>query len=716
MQIEHEGMRVWFGTADAPGPGDVVKAGTPVPITVGVEPPHTNNSVDVSYRVNNGPWRSVPARFLRNDVGAGKQYFQAILPGFNGGEQVTYTVQCHCLSHETPEDLESHVLSFQVERAGQPMLSERGPGMLAEAAALRPEAVAMPSAPVFALPRVPSGAPPTFTTAPSLPTSSGDAGVRRPPENGEEVYRGPFVVHGTIRQPDCQPLVRGVVEAVDKDLRSEQQLGQAFTDENGKYEIPYTAEQFRRSEKRTADLVVRVWGQKDGARVLLASSPIIFNAEREETVDLVAGGGECREPSEYERLMAEIAPLLENTPIGVLTEDAEHQDITFLSNETGQNAEHISFLPYAHRFGSQTDLPPDVFYGLFRKNFPTDFPALLAKGPQLQRRALESAIRENIIPARLSDQLDAIIERLHLLAARSALDSASDGGSLGALLSTGVQARDIQEKFLTEYLHHDGSVEDFWAMLRQHADFNDRLVDSLQMTLWLGAFARGHLPLVEELQRLRQTQEIRAPQDLAKFDENQWQAIIQKSVDGTPIGFPPDVPGANDEEKAATYARTLVRTMEVTFPTAVVAARLAKDAAPQNKDLVTFFARNPDFDLGATHLDVYTETNPAAFAGTEDPAKAKAQLEGMQRVFKLTPRYEEMRTVLNDGLDSAHSVVSFTKGAFVATYAEALGGAPQAEAIYNKAEQVTAAALLLFAKYSPKVNSVDLSVTPALPG
>ena len=87
----------------------------------------------------------------------------------------------------------------------------------------------------------------------------------------------------------------------------------------------------------------------------------------------------------------------------------------------------------------------------------------------------------------------------------------------------------------------------------KHPDFNHRLVDNLQMTLWLGAFARGHLPLVEELQRLRQNLEIRSPQDLAKFDQSQWLAMIAKPVNGTRIGFPPDVPGNNDEEKAATY-------------------------------------------------------------------------------------------------------------------------------------------------------------------
>jgi hypothetical protein len=67
------------------------------------------------------------------------------------------------------------------------------------------------------------------------------------------------------------------VRAFDRDLRREEPLGEglATTDESGYYQITYTADQFARAEKRSADLVVRVYSLED---VLLAASELIFDA------------------------------------------------------------------------------------------------------------------------------------------------------------------------------------------------------------------------------------------------------------------------------------------------------------------------------------------------------------------------------------------------------------------------------------------------------
>jgi peptidoglycan hydrolase-like protein with peptidoglycan-binding domain len=74
--------------------------------------------------------------------------------------------------------------------------------------------------------------------------------------------RSQFVVKGNVTTglAETVPSMRGVtVRAFDRDLRSEQLLGEAVTNANADYEISYTAEQFRRSDKRTADLFLRVF-------------------------------------------------------------------------------------------------------------------------------------------------------------------------------------------------------------------------------------------------------------------------------------------------------------------------------------------------------------------------------------------------------------------------------------------------------------------------
>jgi 5-hydroxyisourate hydrolase-like protein (transthyretin family) len=49
---------------------------------------------------------------------------------------------------------------------------------------------------------------------------------------------------------DEGPAAGLIVEAFDKDLRSEEILGETITDQNGKYEISYSKQQFRRAEKK----------------------------------------------------------------------------------------------------------------------------------------------------------------------------------------------------------------------------------------------------------------------------------------------------------------------------------------------------------------------------------------------------------------------------------------------------------------------------------
>jgi hypothetical protein len=55
---------------------------------------------------------------------------------------------------------------------------------------------------------------------------------------------GMFRVTGVVRFADGIPAARTRVAAFDRDLRSEQPLGEAHTDRNGAYRIEYSRERF----------------------------------------------------------------------------------------------------------------------------------------------------------------------------------------------------------------------------------------------------------------------------------------------------------------------------------------------------------------------------------------------------------------------------------------------------------------------------------------
>lgn len=222
-----------------------------------------------------------------------------------------------------------------------------------------------------------------------------------------------MTVRGQVADALGRPLASALVRAFDKDLRSEQLLGEQTTEADGHYQIQYIRDQFRRAEKATADLIVHVL---DADGTLLIASPVQFNAPAQTTLDLMIGGGEPREPSEFDRVLETLTPVLD----GVEPAELSPEDIAFLVGETELPARHLGVLAQAHRLAAETDLPTAACYALLRQGLPTSLPPLLAHGPAAWRKAMETAIDENIVPLALRAQLDAIIDRLTRLAAETA--------------------------------------------------------------------------------------------------------------------------------------------------------------------------------------------------------------------------------------------------------------------------------------------------------
>jgi hypothetical protein len=162
------------------------------------------------------------------------------------------------------------------------------------------------------------------------------------------------------------------VKAFDRDMRSGEPLGDAKTDACGYYEIFYTADQFRRAEKGTADLIVRAY---DAQGEIMGAFDTLFDAPLVATIDLVITTRQTIPLSEYEELLKQLTPLME----GVAPADLTEQDVAFLTAETGVNPERLQFLRQSSQLSRQTELPTEAFYGWARQNLVTlDATRLLA--------------------------------------------------------------------------------------------------------------------------------------------------------------------------------------------------------------------------------------------------------------------------------------------------------------------------------------------------
>lgn len=470
-----------------------------------------------------------------------------------------------------------------------------------------------------------------------------------------------FIVRGQVRHADGRLLSGLRVRAYDKDLRSEELLGEAITDDEGNYEIGYTAGHFRRAEKQSADLIVRVVDRD----VVLAESPLIFNGGRQskavsngllkkangssdsavartiETVNLVVEREEYRRPSEYERHITDIKPLLRDgegreLSIAELKEEEDEHDVTFIAGETGIDRMHIVFLILGARHGHKTSLPPEAFYGMFRQGLPTNLSALLMQPSRRHREALEKSLRDNLIPSALSHDLDRILTTLPQLIGTHVL-KARDTGSfvLGDLLNAGDVPVDIQEKFLRRHLEHEGPIDEFWKSLAEDSAFAKKaVIDDLQLTLHLGSLTQDNVPLVKALHGLRQRGTLHSLRDLTKLEAQDWKALIAGSANGHGPSIPLSVPGSTDEDRVANYVNDIIETLKDTFPTVYISRGLATEPELGDASLVkTMLEQNPQHDPADLVPDDFIWDG----IKTTDRERAKASLAALRRELKMFP-------------------------------------------------------------------------------
>jgi len=520
-----------------------------------------------------------------------------------------------------------------------------------------------------------------------------------------------FIVKGQVQLVNGKPEVGVLVQAYDRDLRSEQLLGEQRTDSAGHYEISYTAGQFARAEKGSADLRVSA-SNADGRE--LVSSPISFNAGPAATIDLVIGGAAVLGPSEYELLLAAITPVLQGLSPAQLTEDDKNQDVSFLVSETGEDPEHLIFLIQAYRLSATTAIAPDIYYGLFRQRMPTDLLTLLSRGSAVLRQALELSLAQNIIPPRSEREVDAIIASLSQLAIRLAAQppAGEQNGhavTLGSLAGTVLNDQQAQSTFVERYVNQKGTIDEFWENLEAEPGFKGR-VPELQLAMQLGALTSNHLPLVQALQKMQQSGQIAQFSDLARFDEAGWLKLVQQPG----IGAPSTIAGKDDNERAQIYARGLANLVEDAVPMAFITQRLHSDEKLAGReDLLTFFQKNADFDLTSIRLEGYLAKHPEALQELKDPAGFKAALTGLQRIYHIAPRYTQASVLLNAELNSSYRITRMGPTLFVLKHGAALGGEAQTRQIYERAERTSAMALNLLGKFG--LNSSKFSGQSSLP-
>ncbi|MBN1561221.1 hypothetical protein JW998_13290 [candidate division KSB1 bacterium] len=546
-----------------------------------------------------------------------------------------------------------------------------------------------------------------------------------------------YRVEGTIKNSTGSPAAGLAVRAFDKRLRgSDFLLGECQTDPDGHYEITYPKSTFEQANKQHPDLIVRVF---DEYGVEVVHSKTLYNARELEIVNLTRQVAVQRGPSEYERLTEELQPLLQ----GLALEDLTIEDIAFLSGKTGWPESTITILAQAAWLSAQSlnwlndsdQLDVCALYGLFRQNLPTSVPALIAQPFGIVEKAFASAIVENIVPEKTRDMLDTLLQQLQTLQVVDAFEplvALPPGRTpIGDLLLT-VPSLEKEKRrlFFEKYIKHGGTIPEFWQAVRQDPQLCGEnpqawrdTVQEIQFTLQLAILTNNHLPLIKILKNPIEGEPVRRLRDCAAWTVDDWKKRLTTVIDGGIVGAPPDIPGATEEERMATFALAMTRMMEDAFPTTVFAYKLSADERtfPAKEALQKFLNSDivqTEFNFRTTRIDNFFEQHASELPGDlADECTLGRELKGMQRVYRLAPRfdkYDTVRTLLEQGLDSALRISRMALNGFMSRYGDMLGGRRAAKFIHTNACQAAALSLAVYSTLSPQFNSGNMYVLPRL--
>lgn len=540
------------------------------------------------------------------------------------------------------------------------------------------------------------------------------------PEGDETSHKDKktFIVKGHVVSHELIGLPNLKVVAVDKNVGADMKLGIGKTGELGAYQISYRIAKLRKCGKLLPDVQIQVFA--GGERV--ASSDVRYNAGQEETIDVLVPEGNIRKPSEYRRLLQDLAlhlclegpddPALQEK-LSQLQEDENRQDITYLANKTGWDARLVALAVLAVQFSLRTNIRPEFFYALFRSGLPADDIVLSQTDPETLQLIWNQAVEQAVIPEELKDLIPEVLDLFKAFAAERLLKQPPlpDVSSLNELLDISLSADDNRkQQFSQLYYEKSGDLDVFWESVRQ--EFGENVADRLQLVGRLGLLTVNNANLI---QRLNADNQLQTPLDLVKagfYRPDAWGALVTED-----ITIPEVMSGEDVVEKRNNYMSYMANQLRLTYPTAVIAEMVQAGEIPLQTDqpvkvsVYQFLtAHQGQFELGVHPIEDFLRKQDISL-----DEETIGQLKKLQRVYQISASDEIMGKLVERGFDSAHAIITYDEQSFVDQFKEDLGGEAMTRLTYAKAHQVhhtvlNVAASFMLHQSAPGLHAIPLSL------
>lgn len=532
-------------------------------------------------------------------------------------------------------------------------------------------------------------APPGVPTLPSLDNGTGSTGSKP----------GQSRVTGIIALEHGLPASKVKVRLYQVGFGGTKTfLGEATTNEQGGYDLPYTT-------RGIANIELHAVGA-DGKEVPLSRTK--FGAASDEQIDLVAPTKLQPAAAEFARLRTAVAgQLARPEDLGKAVERGERRDISLIATATGWDSRAVALASTAYEHAETTKMPADALYALYRSGFPTELRALARIDGHSVETALRqagqagiidsaavaagvSAFREFVATERLNFKVPGTLSSRAEFATRAAISAPDRQAFLGAL--------------------KDGPGADLWQRAAQ-AGVSAKGVETLKLQGKIAYLTANNAELTERIQPKVTSNDARQLIDLDYDRPEKWRDELTSMAGGgkARLGqlIPPAFGGADADERLDAYSDELARRVRQMDPNRVTMRRLSRGdldgLSAGARSRVEKFLGNASakgFKLGQTAFSSFVDEHGEAALlpglSTDEAKSARADVKMLHRLYSLAPTDKTLNVLLKAGFKSAYDIVAIPYDDFIRRFGPEVGATREVQQLYWKAQQQSATIVNVF--------------------
>ena len=544
------------------------------------------------------------------------------------------------------------------------------------------------------------------------------------------------MVRGLVRYRGGAPISNVLVRIYDINLNrnNDKLLGQTSTNGSGNFRVEFNLDDFDWTNKQLPDIQVKVFDPAD-LNDPIGVSEIHYGANTDEKIRVIVDTNNENIWSEFEQINEEIISLLSGQGLHIheLVENDVTQHITYIVGHTHIKRRKVRAFIQAHKLWRKTkeasnEIEAAFFYGLIRGGLPSDLEGLLMQSSHAIKKAINDAIKKIWIPWTIREQINTYLVRFNVIRVLVSLGDLGRDSLIDEIIALEIPNKDEREHFYIKYfelvyadsasteqddINVEEALEQFWNVVK-----NDPLLqqyyENLISTLKIATIVGGDLKLTKVL---RDEREAGSHEDLGfigKKIKNDWIVILQQSHTAD-TDFPNGVEGEDLASKINDYTESIYVAVEKAIPNLVLRERLFHSGKLQQKTEDFMSGVRDDsiaFDFISTSIAIQVEDVITNHLGglQNDKDDISDELKIIQRLYRITRKYDALEILKDDDIYSAFDVIKFGRQWFLDKYTAKLQGIISAETVYQNAHYITSTALTVYGQVSPAFNQEQMQV------